>query len=111
MAQQRTTSPDDTDILLRAAARGDEASIRRLLDRYRERFRRMVSLRLDWRVDARVDASDVVQEAHFDAAQKLVDYERDRPIPFYPWLHRLAADKLALPPRHHLRAARRTVAR
>jgi len=71
----------------------------------------MVSLRLDSRVTARVDASDVVQEALFDAAQKLVDYERDRPIPFYPWLHRLAADKLALAHRHHLRASRRTVSR
>jgi RNA polymerase sigma-70 factor (ECF subfamily) len=111
MPQQRIASPDDTDFLLRAAARGDEASVRRLLDRYRERLRRMVSLRLDSRVTARVDASDVVQEALFDAAQKLVDYERDRPIPFYPWLHRLAADKLALAHRHHLRAARRSVAR
>jgi RNA polymerase sigma-70 factor (ECF subfamily) len=52
-----------------------------------------------------------VQEALFDAAQKLADYERDRPIPFYPWLHRLAADKLALAHRHHLRAGRRSVAR
>jgi RNA polymerase sigma-70 factor, ECF subfamily len=86
-------------------------AVRRLLDRYRERLRRMVSLRLDSRVSARVDASDVVQEALFDAAQKLADYERDRPIPFYPWLYRLAADKLALAHRHHLRAGRRSVAR
>jgi RNA polymerase sigma-70 factor, ECF subfamily len=111
MAQRQTTRPDDTDVLLRDAARGDEAAVRRLLDRYRERLRRMVSLRLDSRVSARVDASDVVQEALIDAAQKLADYERDRPIPFYPWLHRLAADKLALAHRHHLRAGRRSAAR
>jgi RNA polymerase sigma-70 factor, ECF subfamily len=111
MAQRQTSRPDDTDVLLRDAARGDEAAVRRLLDRYRERLRRMVSLRLDSRVSARVDASDVVQEALIDAAQKLADYERDRPIPFYPWLHRLAADKLALAHRHHLRAGRRSVAR
>ena len=111
MAQLQTSGPDDTDLLLRDAARGDEAAVRRLLDRYRERLRRMVSLRLDSRVSARVDASDVVQEALFDAAQKLVDYARERPIPFYPWLHRLAADKLALAHRHHLRAGRRSVAR
>ena len=111
MDQRQTSGPDDTDLLLRAAARGDEAAVRRLLDRYRERLRRMVSLRIDSRVSARVDASDVVQERALDAAQKLVDYERDRPIPFYPWLHRLAADKLALAHRHHLRAGRRSVAR
>jgi RNA polymerase sigma-70 factor, ECF subfamily len=111
MAQRQTTRPDDTEVLLRDAARGDEAAVRRLLDRYRERLRRMVSLRLDSRVSARVDASDVVQEALFDAAQKLADYERDRPIPFYPWLHRLAVDKLALAHRHHLRTERRSVVR
>jgi RNA polymerase sigma-70 factor (ECF subfamily) len=66
----------------------------------------MVALRLDSRLSARVDASDVVQEALLDAARKLVDYERDRPLPFYPWLHRLAAERLALVHRTHRRGTR-----
>ncbi len=76
--------PDDTDHLLRNAAAGDTAAIERLLERHRERLRRMIALRLDDRLAARVDASDVVQEALADAARKLADYARDRPLPFYP---------------------------
>jgi DNA-directed RNA polymerase specialized sigma24 family protein len=74
-----------------AMPRGDQAAVRSLVERHRERLRRMVALRLDSRVSARVDASDVVQEALFDATRKLAEYERERPLPIYPWLHRLTA--------------------
>jgi RNA polymerase sigma-70 factor (ECF subfamily) len=83
--------PDETDRLLRDAARGDPAALRTLLELHRERLRRMVALRLDSRLAARIDASDVVQEALTVAAQKLADYERERPLPFYLWLHRLTS--------------------
>jgi RNA polymerase sigma-70 factor (ECF subfamily) len=92
--------------LLRDAARGDEVALRSLLEQHRERLLRMVALRLDSRLSARVDASDVVQEALLDAAQKLADYERDRPLPFYPWLHRLTAERLAAVHRKHRRESR-----
>jgi RNA polymerase sigma-70 factor (ECF subfamily) len=71
----------------------------------------MIALRLDARLSARVDASDVVQEALFDAARKLADYARKRPLPFYPWLHRLAAERLAAVQRQHRRSKARSVAR
>src|SRR5262245_18416501 len=80
---------EEIDLLLQDAARGDQAAVQSLLDRHRERLRRIVALRLDSRLSARVDASDVVQEAMMDAASKLGDYERERPMPFYPWLLRL----------------------
>jgi RNA polymerase sigma-70 factor, ECF subfamily len=98
--------PDDTDHLLRNAAAGDTAAIEQLLGRHRDRLRRMIALRLDDRVAARVDASDVVQEALVDAARKLANYTRDRPLPFYPWLHRLAAERLAAVHRQHRRRSR-----
>lgn len=98
--------PDDTDRLLSNAAAGDPAAIEALLGRHRERLRRMIAFRLDDRVAARVDASDVVQEALVDAARKLADYARDRPLPFYPWLHRLAAERLAAAHRRHRRTSR-----
>jgi RNA polymerase sigma-70 factor (ECF subfamily) len=98
--------PDDTEQILRDAAHGDQAALRSLLERHRERLRRMVALRLDSRLAARVDASDVVQEALFDAARKLADYERDRPLPFYPWLHRLTVERLTEVHRKHRCAAR-----
>jgi RNA polymerase sigma-70 factor (ECF subfamily) len=106
MALTPPTDPDETDRLLRDAARGDQAALRSLLERHRERLRRMVALRLDSRMAARVDASDVVQEALIDAARKLAEYERDRPLPFYPWLHRLTAERMALVHRKHRRGTR-----
>ena len=39
------------------------------------------------------------------------DFARDRPLPFYPWLHRLAAERLAAAHRRHRRSKARSVAR
>ncbi len=83
-----------SEALLGDAARGDVVALDRLLDRHRERLRRMVAFRLDASLATHVDASDIVQEALADAARKLPDYSRKRPLPFYPWLHRLATERL-----------------
>src|SRR3954470_21288218 len=98
----------DTDLLLRRPARGEEEARHRLLARHRDRLRRMVAVRLDPRLAARVDPSDVVQDALVDAARKLAAYLRDRPLPFYPWLRRLAWERLT---KVHLRhtSGRRSV--
>jgi RNA polymerase sigma-70 factor (ECF subfamily) len=101
----------DTEFLLHDAARGSDEAVRILLDRHRARLRRMVALRLDRRLSARLDPSDIVQEALADAARKLADYARDRPLPFYPWLHRLASERLAQEHRRHLRSQARGVGR
>jgi RNA polymerase sigma-70 factor (ECF subfamily) len=86
---------DDTELLLGRAAGGDSAAARRLLGRHRDRLRRMVALRLSPRLASHLDGSDVVQEALTEAEDKLGDYLRDRPMPFYPWLHRLTVERLA----------------
>jgi RNA polymerase sigma-70 factor (ECF subfamily) len=104
-------SEPDTEQLLNAAARGDDLARARLLQRYRLRLRRMVGVRLDRRLAARVDPSDVVQETLAEAAAKLDVYLRERPLPFYPWLRRLAQEQLADVNRSHLRAGRRSVTR
>ena len=106
MAWTPPTDSDETDRLLREVARGDQAALRSLLERHRERLRRMVALRLDSRLTARLDAPDVVKEALIEAARKLADYERERPIPFYPWLHRLTTERLAVVHRQHRRGTR-----
>jgi hypothetical protein len=41
MASTPPLNPDETDRLLREAARGDEAALRSLLERHRERLRRI----------------------------------------------------------------------
>jgi RNA polymerase sigma-70 factor (ECF subfamily) len=102
---------DDTDELLRGVEAGDAAARQRLLERHRPRLLRMVALRLDDRLAARLDPSDIVQEALAVAAARLDDYARERPVPFYPWLRRLAWEHLVQAGRHHLHAARRSVLR
>src|SRR4051794_34055053 len=78
------------EALLNPAAAGDEIALRRLLNRPRGRLRRMIAFRLDSRLAARLDPSDVAQEALADASRKLPQYAHERPLPFYPWLRRLA---------------------
>jgi RNA polymerase sigma-70 factor (ECF subfamily) len=101
----------DTDLLLIAAGGGDVAARDQLLQRYRGRLRQAVARRIDRRLAARVDASDVVQEALADADRKFPAYLRDRPLPFFPWLRRLALERLVRLHRRHVRAVKRSVTR
>jgi RNA polymerase sigma-70 factor (ECF subfamily) len=101
----------DTEQLLEQARQGDPAARQQLLGRHRDRLRRMVRVRMDRRLTARVDPSDVVQEALADAAGKLSDYLRRRPLPFYPWLRRLTWERLVKIHRRHIRAGVRSVTR
>lgn len=104
------TSPD-AEVLLERAAAGDADARAQLLDLHRHRLRQAVAYRIDRRLAARLDASDVVQEALAEAAAKLSDYLRDRPMPFYPWLRHLAWSRLIDLHRRHVIAQRRTVTR
>ena len=111
MSLTRVAGADETDVLIGDAARGDADAMRSLLGRHRARLRRMIAVRLDSRLASRVDASDVVQEALLDAARKLTQYARERPLPFYAWLYRLAAERVADARRRHWRCASRSVRR
>jgi RNA polymerase sigma-70 factor (ECF subfamily) len=101
----------DTEQLLAHAAAGDPNARDRLLALNRSRLKRMVAIRMDPRLAARVDPSDVVQEALTDAARKWDGYLRDRPMAFYPWLRRLAWERLVKLYRRHVLAQRRSVVR
>lgn len=102
---------NETDELLVRAEHGDRGARSELLDQHRDRLRRMVMVRLDRRLLPRLDPSDVVQEALAEAAQKLSDYLRDRPVSFYPWLRRLAWEHLVRLYEQHVKAQRRSVRR
>jgi RNA polymerase sigma-70 factor (ECF subfamily) len=97
--------------LVRRAADGEGEARQQLLTRHRGRLRQMVALRMDRRLSARVDPSDVVQETLAEAAQNLSDYLRKQPLPFYPWLRRIAWDHLVELHRRHVGARRRSVTR
>jgi RNA polymerase sigma-70 factor (ECF subfamily) len=69
----------------------------------------MVAVRFDRRLAARVDPSDVVQEALLETAQRLPDYLREWPIPFYPELRCLACRHLFKADHRHIAARKRGV--
>lgn len=104
------TDPD-TDALLNRVRCGDESARQRLLGRHRDRLRRMVSVRMDRRLTARIDPSDVVQDVLVEADQGLTKFLKQPPIPFYPWLRRLAWERLVDLHRQHIRATKRSVTR
>ncbi|MEX2168645.1 MAG: sigma-70 family RNA polymerase sigma factor [Pirellulales bacterium] len=104
------TQPSDSELLLRAGE-GDREAGADLLEHYRDRLRRMIGLRLDKRVAARVDASDIVQEALNKARARLPQYLASPPMALYPWLRRIAWDRLLKVHRDHIDVAKRSVER
>jgi RNA polymerase sigma-70 factor, ECF subfamily len=109
MAEPAQLPDDETDIGL--AARGDAASWQRLTERYRDKLRAMVAYRLDKRVQARLDASDIVQEAFLDAANRLPEFAATREVPFFIWMRALVQQRVGMAHRDHLGRAKRSAAR
>ena len=101
--------PDETGRLLNQVMAGDRQALDRLLALHRGFIRRAVEFRLDPRVRARLDASDVVQEAQLEAAQRIGDYLQRRPMPFHVWLEKTAFETLLRLRRQHVEAACRSV--
>src|SRR6516162_1923007 len=106
-----TVSKPDTEDLLLEVSRGNASARSELLQRHQQRLRQMIAVRMDRRLAARVDPSDVVQDVLLEAARRLEEYLRERPLPFYPWLRQIALDRLLDLRRRHVRARKRSVAR
>jgi RNA polymerase sigma-70 factor (ECF subfamily) len=102
-------SEDLADLLDRAAA-GDTTAVAELLSRYRKRLKRMVRLRLSRHLQGRLDDSDILQEALLEAAKRLPEYLKDKPLPFFLWLRHLTGEKLIDAHRRHLGAKMRDAA-
>jgi hypothetical protein len=66
--------------LIERARAGDREALNALLARHRDRLRRMVEIRVDTRLQARLDASDVIQEAYVDVAERLEEYLLPRQV-------------------------------
>ena len=71
----------------------------------------MVAVRLDERLKSRLDPSDVVQDVLMEATNRLAGYAADKPVAFYPWLRRLAWERIVHLYRTHIVAQRRSVTR
>ncbi len=90
---------------------GDPEALAELFTAYRDRLRRMVVIRMDRRLQGRVDPSDVLQEAHLDAARRLEEYAREPKVPPFLWLRTLVGDRLLKLHRLHLGTQMRDLAR
>ena len=106
-----TVGKGDAGDLLERAGRGDREALGAALEEHRLRISRMVRLRLDRRLQARLDASDVVQEVFLEAARRLEEYLRERPMPLFLWLRFLADQRIAALHRFHLGAQARDARR
>jgi RNA polymerase sigma-70 factor (ECF subfamily) len=100
-----------TPELLERAAHGDDSARHELLELYRDYLRRMVAARLDRRLAPRVDPSDVVQEALADAARRMDEFLRTRPLSFSGWLRQIAVERLIDTHRRHVLSQRRSITR
>ena len=84
-----TETTPNTQVLVDRAGQGDDTARRELLERFRGYLSRMVAAARS-PPGARVDPSDIVQETLADAALRMDDTCRDRPLPFIGWLRHLA---------------------
>jgi RNA polymerase sigma-70 factor, ECF subfamily len=94
-------SAESVDLIERARA-GDQVALNLLFSRFRQRLCRMVEMRLDTRLQARLDASDVVQDAYVEVAERLEEYLRDPRLPLFLWLRLVVGERLMKLHRHHL---------
>ena len=74
MPDHSSVDSAETQRLLMRLSSGDRDAFNDLFERHRKDLRRMIQLRLDRQLRARVDASDIVQEAQFEAFCRLDDY-------------------------------------
>jgi len=94
-------SAESVDLIERARA-GDREALNALLARHRGRLRRMVEIRLDTRLQGRLNASDVIQEAYVEVAERLQEYLRDPKLPLFLRLRLVVGERLIRLHRHHL---------
>ena len=83
-----------TEGILQRIRQGDSAAAGELFDLYHERLKQMVRLRMDRRLQGRLDASDAMQEAFMDVADRAAEYANDPKMPVYLRLRFLTGQKL-----------------
>jgi RNA polymerase sigma-70 factor (ECF subfamily) len=106
-----TTDSEITCGLLARIQTGDRAALDQLLAEHRPYLRRLVELQFDPQLQSRADPSDVVQDALLTAAERIDDFLRRTPMPFWLWLRQTACDRLVELQRRHLGAAQRALGR
>lgn len=111
MASLMENNSAESVALIERARAGDASALNAIFTRHRARLRRMVDIRLDRRLQARVDASDVIQDAYLEVAQRLDEYLRDPKLPLFLWLRLVVGQRLMKLHRLHLGTQLRDVGR
>jgi RNA polymerase sigma-70 factor (ECF subfamily) len=101
----------ETQSLLQQIRAGDRQAVEQLFTRHQTYLHRLVELRLDPKLRSRLDISDVVQEAHLEALNRLDAYLARPTLPFRLWLRQIAFDRALKARRQHLGTARRALGR
>jgi RNA polymerase sigma-70 factor (ECF subfamily) len=101
--------PDDAERLLQEARAGDDATLGRLLERYRRYLALLARVQIARRLQGKVDASDVVQETFLDAYRGFDRFRGTTEPEFAFWLRQILAAKMADQFRRYLAAQGRDV--
>ena len=102
-----TENSNEIAQLMERAGLGDTEAIGVLLLVHRSRLKKMVKTRLNPRLRSRVDESDIIQEAHLEAAKRLPEYLAQPRAPFFLWLRQITGYKIIDAHRKHLGAQMR----
>jgi RNA polymerase sigma-70 factor (ECF subfamily) len=97
--------------LLRAALRGDESSLGRLLQTYRNYLVVLATTHMDGRLGARISPSDVVQETLLEAHRGFQVFRGTTEREFIAWLRQILMNNLLSAVKCHLGAQKRDVRR
>lgn len=102
---------EETEALLHGVRAGHSTALEQLFAQHRDYLHWVLALRMDQNLRSRLDVSDVIQEAHLEALQRIGDYLDRRPMPFRMWLRKTAYECLLRMRRQHVEAKQRAVSR
>jgi RNA polymerase sigma-70 factor (ECF subfamily) len=110
MHETQGDSPETARLLERVRA-GDRAAFEQLFASHQTYLKRVIGLRVDHQLRRRMDVSDLVQETHLEALNRIDAYLMHPSLPFRFWLRQIACDRTLKARRHHLGSARRAMGR
>ncbi|MCA9316191.1 MAG: sigma-70 family RNA polymerase sigma factor [Planctomycetota bacterium] len=88
-----------------------QARLGELFEKHRGRLLKMIHLRMDPALKARLGASDVLQEAYLEIADRIDDYLDDPRMTFFLWIRFITAQRLLKLYRFHAGAKKRDMRR
>jgi RNA polymerase sigma-70 factor, ECF subfamily len=106
-----SANDQDIEALFRCAREGSTAGLGRLLALYANYLKLLVSAQLDSRLQARVSASDIVQEAFFEAHRDFSQFRGCSSAEFVAWLRRIVINNILRAVEQHVLAEKRDVRR